>query len=129
MPLKITLKPHEKLILAGAAITNGASTANLTIENNVPILRKKDILREEDATSPARRIYFTIQMMYLDQENRIAYQGRYWDFIRDFVKAAPSSGSLIAEINNHVLANNYYGALKATTKLIKHEEKILLAYR
>jgi flagellar biosynthesis repressor protein FlbT len=125
MPLKITLKPHERLILAGAAITNGNTTANLIIENNVPILRKKDILKEEDASSPARRIYFVIQLMYLDHENSISYQGRYWDLVRDFLRAAPSSLALINEINGLVIEEKYYAGLKATSRLIKHEECIL----
>jgi len=125
MSLKITLKPHERMILAGAAITNGSSTANLTIENNVPILRKKDILKDEDATSPGRRIYFVIQLMYLDQENRVSYQGRYWELIRDIVQAAPSLKPVINEINEHVIGGRYYAALKAGKKLIKDEEAIL----
>jgi flagellar protein FlbT len=125
MPLKITLKPHERLILAGAAITNGDSTANLIIENSVPILRKKDILKEQEADSPAKRIYFVIQLMYLDRENRVPYQGRYWDLVRDFLNASPSSLTLINEINGHVMGEQYYPALKTAKKLIKHEEWVL----
>lgn len=125
MSLKITLKPHERMIIAGAAITNGGATASLIIENKVPILRKKDILKEEDATSPAKRIYFVIQLMYLDHENRAIYQGRYWDLIRDFVKAAPSSKGIIDEINGDVMKGQYYAALKAAGRLIRHEEAIL----
>jgi flagellar biosynthesis repressor protein FlbT len=126
MPLKITLKPHERLILAGAAITNGNATANLIIENSVPILRKKDILKEQDATSPARRIYFVIQLMYLDMENRVSYQGKFWDLVREFVHAAPSSRALINEINRHVMVERHYAALKAAQKLVKYEDSILL---
>jgi flagellar biosynthesis repressor protein FlbT len=125
MPLKITLKPHERLILAGAAITNGSSTANLIIENKVPILRKKDILKEEDASSPARRIYFVIQLMYLDQENRAAYQNRYRDLVRDFVQAAPSAQPLINEINVLVTGDQYYAALKVARKVVRYEDMIL----
>jgi len=44
MPLKITLKPNERMILDGSVITNGATMCKLTIENNVPILREKDII-------------------------------------------------------------------------------------
>jgi flagellar biosynthesis repressor protein FlbT len=127
MSLKISLKPHERLIIAGAAIINGNTAADLIIENNVPILRKKDILREEAATSPARRIYFIVQMMYLDLENRIAYQGKYWDLVRDFINAAPSSLPLINEINGDVMKERYYPALKAAARLIKLEENILSA--
>ena len=62
MALKITLKPHEKMILGGAVIANGNSTGcHLIIENKVPILREKDILSEKDADSPCRRLYFIVQ--------------------------------------------------------------------
>jgi len=125
MPLKITLKPHERMILAGAAITNGNTTANLIIENRVPILRKTDVMREENASTPARRIYFVIQLMYLDPENRISYQGRYDEFVQAFVSAVPSSRTLIDEIHGHVNNEQYYVALKTTQKLIKYEAQIL----
>jgi len=125
MSLKLTLKPHEKMIIAGAAITNGGSTAELIIENNVPILRKKDIMKEQDAVSPAKRIYFIVQLMYLDMENRISYQGRYWDLVRNFLDAAPSSQALMNELNEFVLAGNYYAALKSARRLMRHEENIL----
>ena len=61
MPLKITLKPHERMIVGGAVITNGNTRCDLLIENKVSILRQKDIMSEKDADSPCRKIYFTIQ--------------------------------------------------------------------
>jgi flagellar protein FlbT len=52
MALKITLKPNEKMIVSGAVVTNGNSkNTDLIIENNVPVLRQKDILSEKDATT------------------------------------------------------------------------------
>ena len=51
------------MIVGGAVITNGnIRNTDLIIENNVPILRQKDILSEKDATSPCSRIYFLIQL-------------------------------------------------------------------
>jgi flagellar biosynthesis repressor protein FlbT len=125
MALKITLKPHERLIIAGAAISNGHSTANLLIENNVPILREKDILREKNAASPAQKIYFIIQIMYLDQDDLAAHHKLYWDLVRSFIKAAPSSLRLIDEISEHILGSRYYKALKVARKLIDYEKSIL----
>ena len=75
MALRISLKPHEKMILGGAVITNGNSfRCNLIIENKVPILREKDILSESEATSLCRQLYFVIQLMYIDEENLDAHQ-------------------------------------------------------
>jgi len=43
MSLKITLKPYEKFIIGGAVIINGEAKSTFVVENDVPILRQKDI--------------------------------------------------------------------------------------
>jgi len=125
MGLKITLKPGERMIIDGAVITNGDVKCSFVVENRVPILRQKDILKEEDANSPARRIYFVIQLMYIDPEHHARYHPRYWELVRDFVQAAPSSNALANEISEQMLGGNYYQALKLTKKLIRYETEIL----
>lgn len=40
MPLKIELKPGERLIVGNALITNDKERVKLFIEGNVPILRE-----------------------------------------------------------------------------------------
>jgi flagellar protein FlbT len=57
------------MVIGGAVITNGDSKCDLIIENKVPLLREKNILKEEEANTPGRRIYFVIQLMYIDEEN------------------------------------------------------------
>ena len=74
MTLKITLKPREKMIIGGAVLINGnPKNTDLIIENTVPVLRQKDILSEKDATSPCSRIYFVIQLMYIDEANLLTH--------------------------------------------------------
>lgn len=125
MALKITLKPHERLIIGGAVIANGSSKAELVVENNVPILREKNILNLQEADSPCRKIYFTIQLMYVD-ENELPEQHRiYWELVKDVVEAAPSQKGLIADISDLVLNRKYYQALKLTKKLIEYEQKAI----
>ena len=68
MALKITLKPHEKMILGGAVITNGAAKCEFLVENTATILRQSSILSPDNADTPARRIYLAIQLMYVDPE-------------------------------------------------------------
>ena len=125
MPLKITLKPHERMIVGGAVITNGNTRCDLLIENKVSILRQKDIMSEKDADSPCRRIYFAIQLMYIDEENLIEHHNTYWKLVQDIVKAAPSMLALIDQISEHILNNKYYQALKLARKLIDYEQEII----
>jgi flagellar protein FlbT len=126
MALKITLKPREKMILSGAVISNGNHAAcELIIENKVPILREKDILGEKDADSPCRSLYFIIQLMYIDAENSDIHQKNYWDLVKEIVRAAPSMTGLIDRINEDIVKNRYYHALKSARQLIDYEKEVI----
>ncbi|MGD8524046.1 MAG: flagellar biosynthesis repressor FlbT [Desulfobacterales bacterium] len=124
MALKITLKPNERMIIGGAVVTNGETRADFTIDNKVPLLRQKDIMSENEANSPSRRLYFVIQLMYIDQDNVLTYHNTYWSIIKDIVKAAPSVLGLIDQISELILGNQYYQALKLTKTLIEYEQEV-----
>jgi len=125
MALKITLKPNERLIIGGAVITNGSTATDLVVENNVPILRHKDIMSLSDADSPCRRIYFTIQLMYVDEKELPEHHRIYWELVKDVAGAAPSQKERIVEISSLVLNRQYYQALKLTKKLIAYEQEAI----
>lgn len=125
MALKLTLKPFERLILGGAVITNGSSKAEFIVENNVPILRHKNILSPKDTDTPAKRIYFAIQLMYVDGDHLADHHKIYWELVRDFVSAAPRSLPLIDQLNEFILHAKYYDALKTARHLIKFEQEVL----
>jgi flagellar protein FlbT len=126
MALKITLKPGERMILGGAVVTNGnPSSCDLVIENKVPLLRQKDILSEEKADTPCRRIYYAIQLMYIDEDNLSVYHKLYWGLVKDVVYAAPSTVVLIDSISEHILQRRYYQALKLTKRLIEYEQEVI----
>lgn len=125
MALKITLKPNERLIIGDAVITNGPSKTEFVVENKVPLLRQDSIIGSEEADSPSRRIYFIIQLMYLDKDNIAEHHKLYWELVRDFVKAAPSFLELVDHINELILSENYYQALKVARKLIDFEQEVM----
>ena len=125
MSLKITLKTNERLIVGGAVVRNGGKGTGLFIENTVPILREKDILGEKDAHTPCRRVYFTVQLMYIDEPNVPKYVQAYSELAGEIMKAAPSTRSLIEQINERIEGGNYYQALKIAKNLIDYEEELL----
>lgn len=125
MALKLALKPHERIIIGGAVIRNGASSCHLLIENNVPILRQADILAEADANSPCRRIYFVIQLLYIDGDRNSELQPMYWELVSDVLSAAPSMKDLISQISQLIIKAKFYQALKIAKKLIQYEEELL----
>jgi flagellar protein FlbT len=125
MPLTINLKPKERLIVNGVVIENSAAPAKILIHNTASLLREKDILTEEQASSPARRIYFAIQCEYLFPGKESLFLPIIYEFLRQFGEAAPSATDLVREIHELVDAGDWYRALKSARQLIAREQEIL----
>jgi flagellar protein FlbT len=125
MALVIDLKPSERIIIGTALVTNDAARpARLRIEGNAAILREKDIMRESDAGSPCKKIYLAIQLMYLSPDPKSLHQ-TYFDMVRDIQAAAPSTALFFAKINEHLLKDEYYKALKEARHLMEYEKEII----
>ena len=125
MPLVLTLKPGEKVILGGAVIKNGSTVAHLQIENKVTLLRQKDILTEAEATTPCKKIYLVIQLMYIGDGLTPELDKVYWDLVREVLAAAPSTNDLISQMSAYIVDSSFYSALKIARKLISYEEELI----
>ena len=127
MPLKLSLRAHEKVLIGSAVIANGNSKADIVVLNTVPVLREKDIITEEEANTPARRIYFSVLNMYADPRNEANYHKIYFKLIRDFIDAVPNAKvlSIIADMSQRILEGNHYQALKECRKLMDYEAEVL----
>jgi flagellar biosynthesis repressor protein FlbT len=124
MSLKVELKPGERLIVGNCVITNSDQRTRLYLDGRVPILREKDILTAETADTPAKRVYFAVQLMYLDA-NAAGVRREYFNLINDLVTAAPSAVPIVAEMNNEMLTGEMYKALKVARRLINYEQELL----
>jgi flagellar protein FlbT len=126
MALKLSLKANERIIAGGAVLRNATGkTVQLVVENEVPLLREKEILSEAMADSPCKRVYFVIQLMYIDGQNLAKYQKLYWDLARDILNAAPSTTAMFKQISEAIYNGKYYQALKETRKLMQYEVKVM----
>ena len=123
MPLKIELKPHDSIIIGESIITNDGERTRFYIEGNEPILRERFILRESEANTPSKRVYFVVQQMYLSK-GRKELQKLYLEYVRDLQYAAPSLIPYIAPVTENVINNDYYAAIKNADKLVKKEEEL-----
>ena len=125
MALKLTLKPGERVVIGGAVLRNSGSKSDLIVENEVPILREKNILGVDAAVTPARRLYFAIQLMYLDGDSRGDVNGIYESLLRDLEREAPSMRRHLRQISDAVVRSEFYTALKLGWNLIDYERKLL----
>ena len=125
MALVIDLKPAEKILIGTAVITNtDQHRIRLHISGDSPILREKDVMKEDEANTPCKRIYFLVQCMYLARNPR-EYHARYFETIQELQNAAPSTTLFIMKINDQIIEGFYYRALKEAKALIDHETELL----
>lgn len=124
MSLKVELKPGERLIIGDCLITNSDQRTRLFVDGTAPILREKDILTAETANSPAKRIYFSVQLMYLDGISG-ELQGTFEHLTSEIAGAAPSTIPYIDQINNEILTGSLYKALKRARELIEYEGELI----
>lgn len=125
MPLKLTLKSNEKIIIGGAVVRNGDSRTEFHIENKVPILREADILRPTAVTTPCEQIYLAVQLMYVDGDNMEQHRQHYDKLVDDVMAAAPSTTLLVTAITKEVTAGQHYQALKSAKSLLEYEKELL----
>ncbi len=124
MPLRVELKPFERIVIGQSVITNSDTRTAFLIDGDAPILREKDILTPETANTPVKRIYLCVQMMYL--ENDIpAYQDLYFGFIGELIQAVPSFRDQIEDVSKLILSGALYKALRELRGLMKREDDLL----
>ena len=126
MPLRVELKPFERIIIGETVIINSGTRTSFLIDGEAPILREKDTVTAETANTPVKRLYLCVQTMYL--KNDIPrYRAAYLGFLKDLRDAIPGSRDAIDAINNHISGGALYKALKEIRKLTKAEEQQLAA--
>ena len=124
MALVIDLKPGEKILIGDAVITNDSQRTRLHIAGDAPILREKDVMKEEEADTPCKKIYFLIQCMYMARDPKIYYQ-KYFDLVKEVQHAAPTTSFMFLIINEKIMEGNYYKAMKEAKELVKLEEELI----
>ena len=127
MPLTMELKPNDKIIVNGAVIENAGAATRLILHNQAAVLRGKEIMTEEEANTPAKRIYFALQGAYIFPEKQEETLIAFAEYLGEFLRASPSSVDIIENIRKTAIDGKIYQALRKIHDLIEHEEKIMEA--
>jgi flagellar protein FlbT len=129
VPLKLSLKPGEKFVLNGAVVQNGDRRGVLVLQNKASVLREKDIMQPDEATTPARRIYFPVMMMYLEGQVSPKQYDEFAVRLSEFMTAVrnPLVQSECVSTSRHVMAQEFYKALMSARKLVEYEESLNVA--
>ena len=127
MPLLIDFKSGDKLIINGSVLENIGGNTKILVHNNSAILREKEVLSQEDAQTPASRVYFELQGAYilLDPAEREASLARFDQRLNEFIAACPNALDIALKVREHVENERIYKGLKEAQKLIKYESNVL----
>lgn len=126
MPLKITLKPNEKVIIGSAVISNGSGKAELVIHNRVPVVRQKDVMKKEEADTPAKQIYYLILNMYLNPDQEVRFHDFYGPLLNHIIEMSVDERGveLSTEMSKRIIEGDHYKALKICKRLIEYEAEM-----
>ena len=127
MTLKLLIRAGERFVINGVVLTNGQTRLRLGIENKVSVLRGKDIMQPDEATTPARRIYLPIMLMLIDADANEDYYTEFALRMTEFMDAIQNRQILATcvEISRDVLAGSYHKALIGCRKLFDFEQEHL----
>lgn len=126
MPLRVELKPFERIVIGETVLINSGTRTSFLIDGEAPILREKDTVTAETANTPVKRLYLCVQTMYL--KNDIPrYRTSYLGFLKELREFIPGSRDAIDVVNHHVSSGALYKALKEIRKLMKREEELQAA--
>ena len=126
MPLRVELKPFERIVIGDSVIINSGTRTCFLIDGETPILRERDTVTAETANTPAKRLYLCVQTMYL-KSDVTRYRERYLGLIKELQDVIPNSRDLIGSVETFVASGSLYKALKEIRKLMKREEELQTA--
>lgn len=112
MPLKIRLKPHEKIFVNGAVLAAGDQSAVLYFLNSARILLEKDILTEQEAVTPESRLYFILQLMYIDPASSTQYARHLTGVCENVLAGHPDKADALEKVLNIAATGDYFRAMR-----------------
>jgi flagellar protein FlbT len=130
--LVLKLGPHERVLINGAVIENGDRRSKLAIMTpNANILRLRDAIHPEEATTPVRRVCYTAQLVLSGDANAGDMRQQLLRGIEQLsqVLTDPDSRALLAQASSAVLEDQPYQVLKSLRGLLPREDRLLAAGR
>lgn len=126
MTLRISLRNGEPVIVNGAVLRSVGRT-DLMVENNATVLRGRDVMKPEEADSPARQLYFACIMAYIDQGDLKTHQDALLERLERLMAALESQEAKAACIRfaQKVATGQFYPALADCRWLIGYETEVL----
>jgi len=125
MPLKLRVKPEEKIFVGGAVLKNaGKTAADLLVISDGPVLRQDYMMNTEKSNeSDFSQIYFLLQVIYLFRGKDMAIDNFVIETIKNFLKLYPDYAEDVEQILSSLEALDTFNALKTAHKMLEKYKK------
>ena len=130
--LIIRLRPHEKFLVNGVVLENGEKRAKLRVKSeNANLLRLRDALHPNEATTPIKRLYYLAQLIVTGDMQAHEATPELLTGLETLYEALPDKAcrDVIDRVQKHVNMEEHYQAMRALRELFPYEEKLLLIAR
>jgi len=124
--LKICLKTGEKIYINGAVL-EASHKMSFNILNNATFLLESHIIQAEHANTPFRQLYFIIQTMLIQPDNKESILSIFHDHCEELKKHLQNK-QLIDGLDQVIMQMNRdraFEALKSVRNLFEVEEMVL----
>ena len=130
--LVIKLAPNERLLINGAIIENGDRRTRISIRSpNANVLRLKDALHPDQASTPVARVCYVAQLLLSGDADRAEGHAQLLVGLEQLSQVFSDYDSrlIIDDATAAVLQSNYYQALRRLRGLLPREARLLASAR
>ena len=125
--LVLELRQGDMMVVNGAAIRFRSRT-RIELTAHARFLFGRQIMGPDEADTPARRIYYALQMAYIgEEEERRIGLAQAVTLIEEFKGATTSASAAVILDGALALARTgqYYKALRLARRVVRHEDTVL----
>lgn len=125
MTLRISLRDGEQMIVNGAVL-RAIGRTDLCVENSVALLRGREVMSAEQATTPARRLYYACMLAYIDPEGAVRHHDAIVTCLDGLVAAFESHAAkaICARFARKAAVGDFYRALADCRALMAYEADV-----
>lgn len=128
--LVLKLSPKERILINGAVIENGDRRGRLSIMTpNANILRLRDAIHPDEATTPVRRLCYSAQLVLTGDADPDKTRHHLLRRIEELSRILTDRDSrqILHLASEAVIEHRFYQALKALRLLLPREDRLLAA--
>ncbi len=127
--LVLRLRPREKLLVNGVVIENGSRRARIMVRSpDAQILRLRDAMPPEEATTPARRLYYVAQLALIGETDCGQAKSTLVAGLTELgtaMKTLPCAVDIEAA-REHADAGRFYQAMRCLGRIVREESILFL---